>query len=132
MSCEQIDEVVQGADLSVKTELYDQEGNLIDASLLDKLIVKVYHASGTEVAKFSMNTSVGFGDIDMTNAASGEIGFKLLSTHTLNSPIGKVYYEVHGQYNEGSVSDDGVLDIIKTEVYLCNIVKSQTTGITLP
>jgi hypothetical protein len=132
MNCENTEEIVQGADLTVKTELTDETGALINASLLAKLIIIVYHANLTQIAKFSKNAASGYEPIDMTNAAAGEIGFKLLSSHTNAADLGKLFYEVHGQYTEGSISDDGVLDIKRSEVYLCTIIKSQTTGITLP
>lgn len=132
MSCYKEIELPQGADLNVVTDLVDETGALINATLLTKLIVIVYHANKTQVAKFSMNTAVGWGVIDMSNAATGEISFKLLSSHTNATNLGKLFYEVHGQYTSGSISDDGLQDIKRTEVYLCTIVKSLTTGITLP
>lgn len=132
MSCEQIEEVAKGADLSVKITLKDETGNTIDATLLSKLIVKVTHVNGTEIVKFSKNAATGWQTIDMTNAAAGEILIKLLSSHTLAAPEGRLNYEVHGQYTEGSISDDGVLDIKRPGNYLCTIIKSTTVGETLP
>lgn len=132
MSCNNTEEVAKGADLSVKITLNDETGTPIDATLLSKLIVKVTHSNGTEVVKFSKNTGTGFELIDMTNAAAGEILIKLLSAHTLAAPLGRLNYEVHGQYTEGSISDDGVLDIKRPGNYLCTIIESTTVGITLP
>lgn len=133
MNCENTIEIAKGADLAVKITLNDETGAPIDASLLSKLIVSVNHANGSNIANFSMNVPApSYEPIDMTNAATGEILIKLLSSHTNASPEGKLYYEVHGQYTAGSISDDGVLDIIRTNVYLCTIIKSVTGATTLP
>ncbi len=133
MSCDNIIEIAKGADLAVKITLNDENGDPIDATLLSKLIVSVNHSNGTQIAKFSMNVpATGYEPIDMANAAVGEILIKLLSVHTNAAPEGKLVYEVHGQYTAGSISDDGVLDIIRTNVYLCTIIKSVTGTVTLP
>lgn len=133
MNCENIIEIAKGADLSVKITLNDESGSPIDATLLNKLIVCVNHYNSTQIAKFSMNVpATGYEPIDMINAATGEILIKLLSTHTNAAPEGKLFYEVHGQYTSSSISDDGVLDIIRTNVYLCTIIKSVTGTLTLP
>lgn len=133
MSCDNTIEIAKGADLAVKITLNDETGAPIDATLLSKLIVSVNHSNGTQIAKFSMNVpATGYEPIDMTNAAVGEILIKLLSVHTNAATPGKLVYEVHGQYTAGSISDDGVLDIIRTNVYLCTIIKSVTGTVTLP
>lgn len=133
MSCENTIEIAKGADLAVKITLNDETGAPIDATLLSKLIIVVSHVNGTLVAKFSMNMpAIGYELIDMSNASAGEVLIKLLSTHTNVAPEGKLVYEAHGQYTAGSISDDGVLDIIRTNVYLCTIVKSVTGTVTLP
>jgi hypothetical protein len=133
MSCENTIEIAKGADLSVKITLNDETGAPIDATLLSKLIVSVKHTNGTQIAKFSMNVpATGYEPIDMSNASAGEVLIKLLSTHTNAAPEGKLVYEVHGQYTAGSISDDGVLDIIRTNIYLCTIIKSATGTLTLP
>ena len=42
------------------------------------------------------------------------------------------YFAKGYEYTAGSISDDGVLDIIRTNVYLCTIIKSVTGTVTLP
>jgi fumarylacetoacetate (FAA) hydrolase family protein len=124
--------IAKGADFTANITLKDQDGILINATLFDKLIVYVTHVNGTVIAKFSKNPSVGYLDIDMTAAATGLIKVKMLSTHTNASPEGKLVYEVHGKINDVTITDDSVLDLLSTNNYLCNIIKSNTGTISMP
>lgn len=124
--------VAKGADLLLKIILKDQAGSLINPTTLSKLVVFVNHVNGSLIAKYSKNTAVGFLPIDAPNPLLGEIQIKLLTAHTNAATEGKLVYEVHGVYTDATISDDGVLDLVSTNNYLCTIIKSVTSGIALP
>ena len=131
MSCE-IENIVKGQDCDLTINLKTKTGAVIDATLFTKLVITVRHANGSIIAKFSLNTAVGYYDIDMTGALTGVLGIRLLTAHTMASPEGKLYYEAHGQIPDGSAIDDSVLDLLSTNNYLCNIINSITGGTILP
>lgn len=131
MSCNTLT-LPKGADHTLIITMYDENGNIINGSTFTKIVVFVKHINGTLIAKFSKNSATGYEIMDVTNIAIGEIKVKLLSSHTLNKPSGKLLYEVHALYPDGSLTDDGVLDLISPENYLCNIIDSITGGLTLP
>lgn len=132
MSCNVIN-VIKGQDFTFKIKTANQDGVLFDPSIFDKLVIVVYHANGTVIAKFSKNVpAAGYEPINMANAAANEVSVMLLSAHTNAAAEGKLLYEIHGQYAEALATDDSVLDLISTDNYLCNIIKSQTGTTTLP
>lgn len=132
MSCETVN-VIKGQDCTFKIKTANQNGALFDPSVFDKLIIVVYHANGTQIAKFSKNVpATGYLPIDMSNAALFEVSVMILSTHTNAASEGKLLYEIHGQYAEAAATDDSVLDLISTNNYLCTIIKSVTGTTTLP
>lgn len=121
-----------GADLVHTVHVFDQNGAIFDCSIFTKIVITVYHAGGQIIAKFSLNPSVGYGSIDATNAALGILSIKLLTTHTLSSPKGKLFTETHGQYADPSLPDDNVLDLLTRDNYCCTITDSITGGQILP
>jgi hypothetical protein len=126
------DTIVRGQDCELTINLKDKTGAIIDASLFSKMVIIIKHANGTIIAKFSKNTASGYSPIDMTAGATGKVIVKLLSSHTMASPEGKLLYEVHGVVSDATLLDDSVLDLISTNNYLCNIINSITGGTVLP
>lgn len=132
MSCENLI-LPKGADHTRTIWLYDQYGNLITTGgAFTKMVITVKHANGTVLAKFSKNAATGYQLIDMTDISLGKVYIKLLSSHTTGKPSGKVFYDVHAQMPDGSITDDGVLDLINADLYLCTLIDSATGGTVLP
>ncbi len=132
MSCEK-SAIQRGQDCNCNVTVKDNDGNLIDMTIFDKAAVWVRHANNTVIAKFTNNIPfTGYKELDMSNAATGVLSFKLLSTHTMAAPAGKLFYEVHLQTPDAGSTDDAVLDLISKQEYLCNTEDSLTGGMTLP
>jgi hypothetical protein len=130
MSCNEI-KILQGQDMNIDIPLYDQARNLIDGGPW-KIVTTVKHANGTIIAKFSKNAASGFETMDVSNEAAGTIRIKLLSAHTIASPLGKLYQQTHLQITDGASTDDGLLDLISPDEYCGTIIKSLTGGDVLP
>lgn len=130
MSCNEI-QILKGQDIFIDVPLYDQVRNLIDGTPW-KIVITVKHANGTIIAKFSKNAASGYEDMDISNEALGTVRIKLLSSHTMASPLGKLYKQTHLQISDAGSTDDGLLDLISPEEYCGTIIKSLTGGDVLP
>ncbi len=130
MSCNEI-QILKGQDIFIDVPLYDQARNLIDGTPW-KIVITVKHSNGTIIAKFSKNAASGYEDMDISNEALGTVRIKLLSSHTMASPLGKLYKQTHLQISDAGSTDDGLLDLISPDEYCGTIIKSLTGGDVLP
>ncbi len=130
MSCKEVIGIA-GQDLNIQIPLVDQSGNMINGTPW-KIVVVVRHASGLVVAKFSKNPDPGFGPMDVSNEAAGVITVKLLTSHTMATPLGKLYQQTHIQIADTASTDDNLLDFISDFNYCATIKESVTGGTVLP
>lgn len=126
-----INKILQKSDVNVTLIVKDASGALYDLSGASKLGVIVYYQGHTVLQKYSMNSSSGWKDLDVTSAADGELSFKLESDDTDNANEGKIYAEIWAQFPDVDY-EDSMYDLLGNDIYIGEIVKSNSSGLTLP
>lgn len=126
-----VNPIYQGADQDITLVTKDSDGSLYDFSGADRLVVVVYYQGNEVLQKYSMNASAGWKTLDVTNAADGELSFKLQTSDTKNAKAGKIYAEIRAQFPDVDY-DDNYFDLLGRDIYLGEIVESASGNLTLP
>lgn len=123
--------ILQGADQEIELEIRDADNALYDLSGATKLAVILMYADYTVFQKYSKNSSAGWSVLDVTNAATGKLVFKIESADTLNALEGKLYVEIKARFPDVDYAD-GYYDLLGAGIYIGEIVKSVTNALTIP
>lgn len=122
--------ILQGADQDIEITIRDEDNDVYDMSGATKLAVVIMYSDYTILAKYSKNASSGWKDLDVTDAATGILRFKIESSETLDALEGKIFAEVKGRWPDVDY-EDGYNDTLG-QFYIGEIVKSVTNDLTIP
>lgn len=122
--------ILQGADQDVEITVRDADNAVYDMSGATKLAVVLMYEDYTILAKYSKNASAGWKTLDVTNAATGKLAFKIESSETLDALEGKIFAEVKARFPDVDY-EDGYNDLLG-QFYIGEIVKSVTNPLTIP
>lgn len=123
--------ILQGADIDVELEVRDADNALYDLSGATKLAVVLMYEDYTILEKYSKNASAGWKVLDVTNAATGKLAFKIESAETLDAVEGKIFAEIKARFPDVDYAD-GYYDMLGQGIYIGEIVKSVTNSLTIP
>lgn len=122
--------ILQGADQDVEITVRDADNAVYDMSGATKLAVVLMYEDYTILAKYSKNASAGWKDLDVIDAATGKLAFKIESSETLDALEGRIYAEVKARFPDVDY-EDGYNDLLG-QFYIGEIVKSVTNPLTIP
>lgn len=123
--------ILQGADIDVELEVRDADNALYDLSGATKLAVVLMYEDYTILAKYSKNASSGWKELDVTDAATGKLAFKIESAETLDAVEGKIFAEIKARFPDVDYADS-YYDMLGQGIYIGEIVKSVTNSLTIP
>lgn len=123
--------VPQQADQDLLIAVSNSDGSPFDLTACLNCLVILYTENKTIVAKYSVVTSTGWHPLVIGAACSNQLSFTLQSADSNLAPLSKVFAEIRTQTTDADVSD-GKYDIIMNGIYVCTIVESLTSGLTLP
>lgn len=125
-------EVPQGSDKTFEIICKDVNDNVVDFTVgYQNIVVLVLNKDGSVLDKWSRTATAGWITLDVTDQNVGKLLIKLLTATTKTALPGKKYLEVRAQKTDATVGD-GAYDSIVVGRYVCTIVKSVTSTITLP
>lgn len=127
--------VAQGADEEFTFQIKDPAGAAINLSTgIDRLFILFKYKDGTILEKFAKPSQAGWADVTGSglNYTNGICRARLLTSKTTSAKPGKIYVEVRVKINDGNSTDDSQRDYILPEKYVCTIVESLTSTLTLP
>lgn len=125
-------ELPAGSDADLEVTITDGDDLAINLSVLYNTILILYSATGTFIKKYSVFASAGWTPMTISGVGNNVLSFRLLSADTNLAEKGIVYYEVRTCANDIGATDDSKYDSIVTDVYLCTITKSVSSGLVLP
>lgn len=122
--------ILQGADQDIEIDILDAAGAAYDLSGATKLAVLIIYEDNTILQKYSKNSASGWKDLDVTDAATGKLVFKIESDDTEAAVEGKLFAEIRARIPDVDY-EDGYYDLLGQK-YIGEIVKSASSGITIP
>ncbi len=124
--------VAKGADQLFTLLVTDNAETAIDLSVFEKIFIVLYYRDRSILQKFSVTTETGYNGAEIGGADNNELSFRLLTIDTNLAKEEIVLYEIRALKEDSGSTDDSIFDSIVTDQYLCTIVKSITSTITLP
>jgi hypothetical protein len=130
----EIEYINQQEDADCQITIQKRDGSTLNMSTAPRLYIFVTDGYGNIVAKFKKGAgAAGYDNIDVTNDATGELSFKVLSTITKDLKPGHYYYEYLIRYYSASHTDDNFYDLPDSKLYLFSVKESKFLSLgTLP
>jgi hypothetical protein len=112
--------IAQGEDINVELTIYNPSGIALNMGGADGIAVHLVDGYGTVRASFGTSETYG---MDLTDAASGVLKFKILTEVTNALEPGLYYYKYEIEYPDGAYTDDSHYTVKKYPEYAFSVKK---------
>ena len=118
--------ISQNEDIDILVNVFEEDGTTpLDMSLALGIYIIIHDGNKRIYAKFTAYNAGGdWQALDATNAATGDLGLKVLSNVSKLMIPGKYYMELNVRYSDGSLPDDNLYDVIESKQYVFSIKES--------